>query len=200
VDTALILAGGESRRFGRPKALVEFAGRPLIAHVSVAVASLVDETIVSVAGSESERRIRSVLPDALFVRDERSGRGPVEGFRQGFRVAHGERVLVAPCDAPLLRPALYQLLLDALGGHDAAVPKFDVFDPVRAVYKRSSVLKSLDTSPTIRSPSTLVDHLQTVFLGPDRIRQVDADFSSFLDVNTRSDLDEAFRRKRSSDG
>src|SRR5437773_9459166 len=31
VYSALILAGGESRRFGGPKALVEIAGRPLIA-------------------------------------------------------------------------------------------------------------------------------------------------------------------------
>ncbi len=195
--TALILAGGESRRFGRPKALIELAGRPLIAHVSDAVTPLADETIVSVANPESERSIRSFLPRAVFVQDERPGRGPVEGFRQGFRAARGERILVAPCDAPLLRTSLYRLLLEILGDYDAAVPRVDVPDPVRAVYRRSPVLQSLEASPAIPSPSALVDRLRVAFVGPDQIRAIDPGLSSFLDVNTRGDLDEARRRTRS---
>src|SRR5207244_11054465 len=103
VYSALILAGGESRRFGGRKALVGIAGRALIAHVAHAMASLADETIVSVRGPEGEAKIRQVLPDAAFAHDVRHGRGPIEGFHEGFRAARGDLVLVAPCDAPLLR-------------------------------------------------------------------------------------------------
>src|SRR2546430_1051535 len=81
VHTALILAGGESRRFGGPKALVESAGRQLIAHVADVMSSLADETIVSVEGPEGEASIRSILPGVGFVSDEVHGRGPIEGFR-----------------------------------------------------------------------------------------------------------------------
>jgi len=192
--SALILAGGTSERFGRPKALIELAGRPLIVHVADAMGSLADETIVSVAGPEMEGRIRPFLPHAVFARDRRPGAGPIEGFRQGFRAAAGEVVLVAPCDAPLLRPALYRLLLGVLGDHDAAVPKFDVLDPVRAVYRRKRVLEVLDAAPDVPSPSALVDRLQVVFLGPDQIRTADPDLASFLDVDTQKDLDEVVRR------
>ena len=197
VDTGLILVGGESRRFGGTKAFEEFEGRPLIVHVSAAFDALVDETVVSVATSEVEPRIRSVLPRAIVVADERPGLGPIEGFRQGFRAAHGGRVLVAPCDAPLLRAALYRLLLESLGDYDAAVPKFDVLDPVRAVYQRSPVVRALEATPTLPSPSALVDRLRAVLVGPDRIRTVDPDLASFLDVNTHNDMHAARRKARS---
>ncbi|MGI0149811.1 MAG: molybdenum cofactor guanylyltransferase [Thermoplasmata archaeon] len=192
--SALILAGGVSKRFGQPKALIEMAGRPLIVHVAAAIASLANETIISVADPALEERIRSILPRAVFARDVRPGRGPIEGFHRGFRAATGELLLVAPCDAPFLEPQLYRLLLDVLREHDAAVPEFEVFDPVRAVYRRAPVLEVFASSPNIASPSALVDRLECVFVGPDRIRAVDPDLASFLDVNTHADLDEALRR------
>jgi len=196
--SGLILAGGASKRFGRPKALIELAGRPLILYVAEAMESLVDETVVSVADSEMGVRIRSILPQAVFARDGRPDSGPIEGFRQGFRAARGDFVLVAPCDAPLLQPNLYRLLIGVLGDHDAAVPRFDVLDPVRAVYRRTPVLQVLAASPSVTSPSALVDNLNAVFVGPDRICTVDSTLASFLDVNTRADLDEVLRRMQST--
>jgi len=194
VRSALILAGGRSRRFGGPKALVEIEGRASILRVADAVAPLVAETIVAIEGPKSERGIRSLLPDATFVHDARPNRGPIEGLRQGFRVARGETVLVAPCDAPFLRTELYSLLLDNLGDHEVAAPKLEVIDPVRAVYRRKAALKVLDGSESIRSPSALIDRLQGVFLPPDELRKADPELSSFLDVNTRPELEAAERK------
>ena len=196
--SALILAGGESRRFGGPKALVEIAGRPLIAHVALAMASLAEETIVSVGGPEVEAKIRQVLPDAAFVHDVRHGRGPIEGFHEGFRAARGDLVLVAPCDAPLLRASLYRLLLEVLGNYDAAVPKLDVPDPVRAVYRRDRVIGILEASSTVRSPSALVDRLNCTYVPAERLHGIDPDLSSFVDVNTQSALNEVLSRLETS--
>ncbi len=159
--------------------------------------SLADEMIVSVADHEMEGRIRSLLPRAAFALDGRADSGPIEGFRQGFRAARGEVVLVAPCDAPLLQPALYRLLLDVLGDHDAAVPKFDVLDPVRAVYRRMRVLEVLDAASGVPSPSALVDRLRAEFVAADQIRTVDPTLASFLDVNTPEDLPLALEKMQS---
>ncbi|HKW43999.1 MAG TPA: molybdenum cofactor guanylyltransferase [Thermoplasmata archaeon] len=194
--SALILAGGASSRFGKSKALVEVAGRPLLAHVAGGMRSLADETIVSVSDEESAQQLRQILPQAMFVQDERRNRGPIEGFLQGFRKARGEIVLVAPCDAPLIRPDTYRILLGVLRDHDAAVPRLDVFDPVRAVYRRSAVLNVL-AETEVNSPSALVDRLRATFVGPDQLRAVDPKLDSFLDVNTRGDLEEVRRRIKS---
>lgn len=197
LDTLLILAGGQSSRFGRPKALVDIAGKPMVRRVFDSVGSLAAEVVVSVADSRMAENLAEALPGAVFAVDRRRAMGPIEGILRGFEMAQGERILVAPCDAPLIRPGLYRLLLDSLGDREAAVPRFDVLDPVRAVYRKAAVMRVLDRSPSVPSPSALVDRLRTVFVAPDRIRGVDPDLSSFFDVNTRDDLAEALRRVHS---
>lgn len=190
MPTALILAGGESHRFGGPKAFAEFRGRPMLAWVAAALAPLADETLVAVADSDQEERVRHVLPGATPVRDARPGRGPVEGLARGLETARGEVVLVAPCDAPFLRTSLYELLLVRLEAHDAVVPRIEVPDPLRAVYRRKAALRVLEASRArIPSPIALVDRLDAVLLPAEDLRAADPDLSSFLDVNRAEDLE-----------
>ena len=198
VDTALILAGGSSRRLGRPKALEVVAGKTIVERAVEAVTPFAGELIVSIADTPMAETLQHLFPTAAFVIDRRPGKGPIEGIIRGTEVARGERLLVAPCDAPLLRPELYRLLLASLGAHDAAVPKLDVFDPVRAVYRVASVRRLLSgrKSP-LPSPSSLVDRLDAVFVLEDQLRTVDPRLDSFLDVNDASDLETALTRLRS---
>ena len=199
VDTALILAGGSSTRFRGPKALVDVAGKPMVQRVLEAVSPFAGEVIVSVADMSMADALRHFISTAEYAVDERRGMGPIEGIRRGTEIARGERLLVAPCDAPLLRPELYRLLLEVLGAYDAAVPKLEVLDPVRAVYRRTRAMEILEGDKTVRSPSALVDRLNYLPVGPDRIRSVDPDLSSFVDVNSRADLDDVLRRMRASE-
>ena len=199
MDTALVLAGGQSIRFGTPKALVDVAGKPMVARVADAVASLVGEIVVSVAEARDADFLRPILPRAKFAVDRRRSVGPIEGMTRGFQVARGERVLVAPCDAPLLRPDLYRLLIKSLGAHDAAVPQVGVFDPIRAVYRRREVRRRLaDTTVSLPSPSSLVDRLDAIFVREDSLRSVDPRLDSFLDVNREEDLREVLARLKSA--
>jgi len=60
-------------------------------------------------------------------------------------------------------------------------------------------MEILEGDKTVRSPSALVDRLNYVSVGPDRIRSVDPDLSSFVDVNSRAELDDVLRRMRASE-
>lgn len=194
--SALVLAGGASSRFGGPKPLAVLRGRTLVEWVASALAPLSDELIVSIGVRADEEPFRRAVPHAHLVRDRRGDRGPIEGLRQGFRAARGDIVLVAPSDAPLLRTDLYRTLLSLLGGHQAAVPRSRVFDPVRAVYRRSDVLRVLGPAgDRIRSPSALVDRLDAVFLEDGPLLLADPDLASFIDVNRREDLERASRAR-----
>jgi molybdopterin-guanine dinucleotide biosynthesis protein A len=197
MDTALILAGGSSARLGRPKALLDFGGKAIVRRVFDAVAPLAAEIVVSVADARMAAAVRPALPPVHFVVDRRRAIGPIEGIQRGFAVAKGERILVAPCDAPLLHTELYRLLLECLGAHDAAVPRLEAFDPVRAVYMRQAALRVLErTNKPIESPSALVDRLDAVFVEAEQLRSIDPGLDSFIDVNTPGDLDEVLRRVR----
>lgn len=199
--SGLILAGGESIRYGASKAFVTVHGSPMVRRVADALAGRCGEIIVAVGTSESEARIRKVVPEALVVRDARRGRGPIEGFARGFAAANGEVVLVAPCDAPLLMAELYDLLLKRLGHHEAAVPRLESMDPVRAVYRRRAVARVLSGDPEdVPSPSALVDRLDCVFLDAESIRKADPQLRSFVDVNRLEDLERALGEGDSDPG
>ncbi len=171
----------------------------MVRRVAEALAPLATELVVSVADARMAESLGRILPGAVYAIDQRHRRGPIEGFLRGFEASHGERMLVAPCDAPLLRPALYKLLLETIGDHEAAVPRLDVLDPVRAVYRRTAALLALNsTGPAIRSPSSLVDHLDSVFRDETQVRAVDPRLDSFLDVNREDDLVEVRARLRSA--
>lgn len=193
--TGLILAGGSSRRFGEPKPLARFEGRPMLRWVADALASRCDEILLSIRATDEAWPFQEAVPAARVVRDATGDRGPIEGLERGFAAARGEVVLVAPCDAPLLRPALYGGLLASLGAHEAAVPRHEAMDPVRAVYRREAALRAL-RDPGIVSPSALVDHLDAVFLEGDALRAVDPGLASFMDVNRPEDLEPARRLAR----
>lgn len=189
--SGLVLAGGASLRFGARKPFALFDGQPMVRRMCDVLRPLCDEVLVS-AAAEDVAGLEAAVPGVRVVADGARNRGPIEGFRRGFGAARGELVLVAPSDAPLLRPELYGGLLAILGDHDAAVPRHEAVDPVRAVYRRSVAIRVL-AREDVRSPSALVDRLDAVLLEGDALRAADPCLDSFIDVNRREDLDQAIR-------
>jgi molybdenum cofactor guanylyltransferase len=103
-----ILAGGQSSRMGRDKALLPFAGRPLIAH---ALSILRDAGLpVSIAGARSD--LRSFAP---VVEDAESGPqlalGPLAGVCAALASTAVRHAVFVPVDLPLLPASLLRFLL-----------------------------------------------------------------------------------------
>lgn len=93
---------------GRPKALLPWRGRPLVAHVVSVLHQLVDEVVV-VSSPELD------LPplDAEVVSDRVPGLGPLAGIREGLHRLGDARVFVTATDVPFLTPAFVKTLLEA---------------------------------------------------------------------------------------
>ncbi len=107
----LILAGGQARRMGgKDKGLVPLAGRAMIEHVLERVSGapgLSSQVWISANRNlDAYARYGSVLTDSsdAFI-------GPLAGMLQGLKACHSERLLVLPCDAPLVHPDLPRQLL-----------------------------------------------------------------------------------------
>ncbi len=108
-----VLAGGRSRRMGAPKALVPFAGAPLIARpLAAAEAAGLDAVVVAKAGSE----LPPLAVPVWLEPDE--PRHPLTGL---VRALEGGRPVVAvACDMPFVTSGL----LAHLAGLDApAAPR-----------------------------------------------------------------------------
>ena len=107
---AVVLAGGESRRFGTDKLAATVEGRPLL---DQAMAGLPDDLSVLVVGPE--RRTRRTV---RFLREQPPGGGPAAAMVTGLRAAlaaGATQIVVLPGDAPHAGQGA-RLLLDVLGG------------------------------------------------------------------------------------
>lgn len=115
--TAVVLAGGTSRRFGTDKLAHLVAGRPLLDHTLAGLPDDVDALLVG-PPRPTQRLV-------TLVREHPPGGGPTAGLVAGLRRAlssGAELVLVLPGDAPGAGAAA-GVLRDALlgGGHQAVV-------------------------------------------------------------------------------
>src|SRR5712692_7593153 len=173
--TLLVLAGGQSRRMGRPKATLPVAGGTLIEWMLDRLAPGFDEVLVSVAGPDTE------LPPlrARVVEDRLPGAGPLAGIEAGLGRARFETLFAVACDMPFVSLELARKIVRAAPRHDAAVPRLDGRpEPACAAYRRSarSAIESALRQGRLRAAEVLRD-LDVRWLD-------DLDPAAFKNINT----------------
>lgn len=119
--TALILAGGKSRRMGgRDKGLLPFGDGLLVGHVAAAIRPQVGALLVNANRHQDEYRKLGfpVIADSLD-----DFQGPLAGFLAGLENLRSDYLLTLPCDGPVIVADLARRLADGLSaaGADIAV-------------------------------------------------------------------------------
>lgn len=158
---AIVLAGGQSRRMGEPKALLDWHGSPLVRRVVGLVARAVDGPVVVVRAAG--QALPALPPGTELADDAREARGPLQGMAAGFAAIGGRAqvVFVTGVDAPLLHPALIAHVIASLQpGDDVALPQAHGYPhPLAAAYRAATVAPlieqllaedSLGTRPLMR--------------------------------------------------
>lgn len=117
--STIILAGGRATRMGGiDKGQVLLQQKSLIAHVIERLSPQVDEILIN-----ANRKIDTYqLLGYQVLQDEIPDfAGPLAGIQLGLKYAHGDYVLTAPCDSPLLPLDLAKRLHNALSKNDADI-------------------------------------------------------------------------------
>jgi molybdopterin-guanine dinucleotide biosynthesis protein A len=110
--TAIVLAGGRSRRFGSEKMAHEIGGQPLLHRALRAVAEVCQEVLVVASPNGLPVKLPADLPTApTVVRDEAAYEGPLVAFAGAAARARHERLLLVAGDMPALQPAVLRRLL-----------------------------------------------------------------------------------------
>ena len=132
--TAVIMAGGKSRRMGRDKSLLDVGGQPLIAHIVEHLRPHFDELLVS-----ANDPAKYAFLDLPIVPDREPDQGPLMGIASALHAAGHERVFVMATDIPEPDLDLMAALLRRQRDHDAAVPRYanGYLEPLFAVYGKS---------------------------------------------------------------
>ena len=134
--TLLVLAGGDSRRMGRPKAWIEVGDGYLLRYVVERLAAAFSEVIVSFA--EPEQMERHIPYRVVF--DRKRAAGPLAGLEAGLASANHDALFAVACDMPYVTRSTAELAVAAVRGADAAIARHDgLFEPVCGAYRKSAL-------------------------------------------------------------
>ena len=104
--SVLLLAGGRGQRMGgQDKGLLQWRGRPLIAHLHGLARPLSDDLIISCNRNQA---LYAPWCDSIVEDDSQDFPGPLAGIRAGLKEARHGSLLVLACDAPNLGSALLE--------------------------------------------------------------------------------------------
>lgn len=184
----IVLCGGQSKRMGRPKAWLPVGNEVMLQHI-VRILSTVVEPVIVVAAVGQD--VPDLPANVAIVRDEQENRGPLQGLAAGLAAMQGraDAVFLSSCDAPLLKPAFVQRLIDFLGDYAICVPHVgDYHHPLAAVYRIHvlDAVQRLLAQDRLR-PFFLFEEVRTRVVAAAELLDVDPDLQSLQNVNTPED-------------
>ena len=189
--TAIVLAGGQSRRLGRDKAVEPFAGEPLIRRVIRRAGDAVGgNEVIVVAGDVARGRELPLDAEHRVAVDLLPERGTLGGIYTGLEAVQNEWALVVACDMPFLSAPLLRYMVGLREGVDAVVPVIGGRpEPTHALYSRRclpAILERLQAGQL--KAAGFLDLALVRYVNEDEARRFDPELLSFFNVNRPEDL------------
>lgn len=164
----LILIGGQSRRMGADKSLLDYHGVSQRAHLLAMLAPLCDRVVFSCRSDQLPGR----TPDGVYQPDLAGYEdcGPLSGIYAAFTAYPEHALLVTGCDYPLLTEADLKLLADNRSAeYDAVV---FVGEAGGAVFEPLPVLLEVSASVALSVCMARGEYSVMRFIGGLRYRSV----------------------------
>lgn len=191
-----VLAGGGSTRFGRDKALVELAGKPMLARMIELMRRFEqDVKIVAAPGKYSSF-------GAEVVEDRWPGEGPLGGIITAL--IHAEEIdvqcgwnFIVSCDMPFLNPDWMQYLVERATQSAAQVVlphSTNGPEPLCAVWRtdaRADIQEQFEKG--LRKVTAAIAKLKSEVLDEADWKRFDSAGRLFWNMNTAADYEEARR-------
>lgn len=183
----LVLAGGESRRMGQPKALLPWKGRTFVDSVIAMLREGGAEIILTVLGATPEIiRAGARLEDTGILLNPDYSQGQFTSFRMGVAALGPEvrAVVVALVDQPHVSPDVVRALIAAFEASDAPIVR-----PVCKGRGGHPLLFSAETFPHVLAAPPSATAYDIVKIFRDHRHDVAApDESVITDVDTPDDF------------
>ena len=134
--TAIVMAGGESRRMGVDKSLLRVGGQPMIERICEQLRGHFDEILISANEPEKLAFLGlKVVPDRV------RGQGPLMGIASALEASRNELNFVVACDIPQIDVGLVESMLAEArrSGADVVIPTASDqrHEPLYAIYRKS---------------------------------------------------------------
>ena len=189
---AIILAAGDSKRMGTPKALLSDPdGRPFVARLVRTFSAAGIDEIVVVTGAIHDAIVDALASDAppahpLCVRNPDPSRGQLSSLWAGLESATRsdlEGILVTPVDIPMIRPTTIREVIEAWERTHAPIVR-----PAIGERHGHPVLFDRVTFEALRKAPLSEGAREVVHANADRVVNVEVDDEGCLvDIDTPDD-------------
>lgn len=174
-QSALILAGGNSTRMGRNKALLPYNHKTVIAHIVHVLSSTIESIYISAGGHDNKLYSNLGVP---VISDIEVNQGPIQGIITGLKYCATDWVFVVSVDSPSVDPQLVLDLWKNHSGYDAVIAiQNKIRMPLIGWYKRSTLPK------WERGYASGSRRIMPI-LNSINVKQVEVDSSYMLNMNT----------------
>jgi len=205
--STILLAGGEGRRFrgssNQYKAFVKFKGLPLFLRVLRQLPPYIRD-ITIVTAKQHSVKFEDLIdqykfqPKPKLAYDEPPFQGPMNGILTGMQLTHNDYCLVVPCDVPLIKTEVLQVLINHLvhaNDSPAVIPRWPngYREPLTAIYRKSLMFEPLRRhfQQGERKIQNVLDELPEVrYVTMACLQEVDPELHSFININTADDFRE----------
>ena len=185
---ALILAGGENRRFFSNKGLATVYGERIIEITASLLMKHFKKIWISTNSPEDFFYLG--LP---MIGDMIKSGGPMAGIFSVLANTSAPAVFVAACDMPFIEEGIIRLIITAFEEQDAVIPVFDGRpQPLLGIYSHSvrEVMEERIRLGRV-TMKDLLDTIDVYYISEREVLSVDPEGRSFVNVNTREDLQQA---------
>jgi molybdopterin-guanine dinucleotide biosynthesis protein A len=195
--SAIVLAGGSSKRLGQDKPLLMLGNKPLLLHVLHRVSTVVNEQIVVAKNEQQKNVFEKIVKDkTTVVVDEYQIQTPLAGAYTGFHHACNEYALLLSSDTPFVNTEIARLLLDICIHKTATIPRWPEghIEPLQAAYQTKTALTAAKTALDAGELNMLsmLNRMRNVrYVSTIVLRQLDPNLHTFFNVNTEADLKKA---------
>lgn len=181
--TAIIMAGGDSRRMGTDKASLLFDGQTLLQSVMATMQQLFPKVIVSV------RAPRAGI-DLPQVCDEQPEGGPLAGLVASLGQITTPWAFMVACDMPFVVPEVVELLAEYRLQYQAVVPVVHGHPQPLAAFYAASCLAPLRASLAAQQKSLrgVLKQLDVRYVDEAEMLEADPQLRSFFDLDTPQDV------------
>lgn len=195
-----ILAGGQSRRMGRDKALLEFGGRPLLARVIERAAGVAGEMLL-IATQRPE-----YAPFGLRVVPDRYPQcGSLGGIFTAVSEAANACCLVLACDMPFINPDFLEYMAQQPRDYDVLVPALpaersnqstkETLETLHAIYSKECLpAMERQLREGVLKVAGFFSEVRVQRIPEETIRRFDPQLLSFFNANTPEEFEWARRR------
>ncbi|MGE5208495.1 MAG: molybdenum cofactor guanylyltransferase [Alphaproteobacteria bacterium] len=183
--SAVLLAGGESRRMGCDKANLLFRGKPLWQTQLQVLRKLGPVEIFASARTDPAWR----PPDMVFVADGSPSRGPLSGVAASLDRISTTHLLALAIDLPWMTEEYLKLLCTKMVPGRGVVPMIDNrAEPLAAIYPREA---AIDFRTALRGTDFSLQSLVSDLVRFGKLQEMsvaETEKKFFLNVNAPSDL------------